>query len=390
MARPRRPLISGHLEQLSTCFRWHVSLAGQRIRETIATTDRRAAEEYCIARYAELRQEARQRRGAPRGLLRVSDLIARFNADRLPQLAPGTQRTYRHSLERFHTFFVELGGDPLVADLGTRDVRDFLAWRRTHRGGRAKQSAAPISARALAKDRATLHTLLDLAVQLEERESNPVTRTETPRADAREPVILSTEEFDRLFASCRDPMLRLYVLALGETGGRCESEVLWLRWEDVDFAGQRMTIVSGRDGHRTKSGRTRVVPMAPRLAEAMREHFAACRLQTYSGERTHWVFHHTRTRRHYKAGQRIASMRRALATAAKTAELPAGFRPHDLRHRRATAWLAMGASITHVQKALGHADVRTTQIYEHLADQHVDALLGLERIGQNARANLTG
>ena len=76
-------------------------------------------------------------------------------------------------------------------------------------------------------------------------------------------------------------MLHLYVLTLGETGARCRSEALRLQWQDVDFAGGFLWIASGREGHRTKSGKGRWVPMTPRLTEAMREHFAAYRLAVY-------------------------------------------------------------------------------------------------------------
>jgi hypothetical protein len=70
-------------------------------------------------------------------------------------------------------------------------------------------------------------------------------------------------------------MLKLFALVLNETGMRCESEALWHRWEEeVSFDATKITVVSGRDGHRTKSGKGRVVPMTPRLAAAMREHFA--------------------------------------------------------------------------------------------------------------------
>lgn len=41
-------------------------------------------------------------------------------------------------------------------------------------------------------------------------------------------------------------MLKIYVLLLGETDGRCDSEVLWLRWEDLDDG--FIEIVSGWEG----------------------------------------------------------------------------------------------------------------------------------------------
>ncbi len=73
-----------------------------------------------------------------------------------------------------------------------------------------------------------------------------------------------------------------------------------------------MTLLSQRDSsredHRTKSGKGRWVPVTPRLRDAMREHFATFRLATYGGERTLWVFHHTRRRRNARPGERIGSL----------------------------------------------------------------------------------
>ena len=43
---------------------------------------------------------------------------------------------------------------------------------------------------------------------------------------------------------------------------RCESEALQLRWEDVDLENGFVQVVSGRDQHRTKSGKSRDVPLS--------------------------------------------------------------------------------------------------------------------------------
>lgn len=112
--------------------------------------------------------------------------------------------------------------------------------------------------------------------------------------------------------------------------------MLHLRWEDVDFEAGFLRITSGRDGHRTKGGKSRWVPMTIRLKEAMREHFARFRFARYGAGQTIWVFHHERSRRRANAGDRIQTLRRSFLAATARAGLPLGLHQHDLRHRRVT------------------------------------------------------
>jgi hypothetical protein len=123
---------------------------------------------------------------------------------------------------------------------------------------------------------------------------------------------------------------------------RCESEALWLQWEDIDLASGFIKIVSGRGGHRTKSGQGRWVPLTGRLRQAFGIHSARYRLRTYVGHRSQWVFHHPYRRRRAHAGERIGSLRRAFGNAVTRARLPVGFTPtrppppphHHLARRR--------------------------------------------------------
>ncbi len=107
----------------------------------------------------------------------------------------------------------------------------------------------------------------------------------------------------------------------------------------------------------------------------MREHFARYRFVAYNGKQTLWVFHHTQTRRHHQAGQRIRSLYHAFKTAAKRAKLPPELVQHDLRHRRITVWMAEGKNPVLVKEAVGHADLRTTMAYTHLAREHLRGLV---------------
>ena len=228
------------------------------------------------------------------------------------------------------------------------------------------------------KDRAVLHRIFDYAVELELVEANPVTPTKRPDTDEREVVILTEDELEALLRECGDgTMLHTYALFLAETGCRCQSEGLWVRWEDVDLVDGFVWLASGRDGHRLKSGKGRWVPLTERLRMALQDHAARHRMRTYGNppERSPWIFHHTVTRRHYRAGERVKSFRRSFTSAAKRAKLSEDFVQHDLRHRRVTTWLAEGQSPAIVQKAMGHSDIRTTLGYAHLVRQDLRQLV---------------
>lgn len=83
-----------------------------------------------------------------------------------------------------------------------------------------------------------------------------MTRVQAPKVDGRDPVILTGDEYERLLAACvQRPMLAMFVLLLGETGARCESEALKLRWEDVDLdAGFLWIAESQRRPHEKRKG----------------------------------------------------------------------------------------------------------------------------------------
>ena len=65
------------------------------------------------------------------------------------------------------------------------------------------------------------------------------------------------------------------------------------------------------------------------------------------------------------------SVQRLVQKYAKLAGVTKKITPHTLRHSFATDLLTGGADIRSVQALLGHSSITTTQVYTHIADQHL-------------------
>jgi site-specific recombinase XerD len=380
---PRTKRYPGSIRQRGETWQVRLYVAGEYHTFTTKGT-RTDAENFATTKAAALEAKAQRQRDGRPDMVRFSALLDDFTTNELPDLSPGTRKSYGDSFKAFRLYFVEQLGDPELDRIRRADVKRFLAWRRTRRisttgeGEERRTTAgegAGVSPHTVGRDLRVLRRVLNYAIDVDLIDANPSARVKAPKADPRTPPILSDDELERLLTAAEpEPMLHLWLLILAETGTRSLSEALTLTWEDVDL--QRGFLhVKSAPGRRTKSGRSRWVPMTSRLRSALQAHAARFRMALYGGRRSPHLFHYTVTSRRAKAGERVRWMRKAFEKAAKAAEMPTGFRPHDLRHRRVTTWLAGGANPVHVKEAVGHADLATTMGYTHLLPEHLRALV---------------
>jgi integrase len=159
------------------------------------------------------------------------------------------------------------------------------------------------------------------------------------------------------------PVIRVVVLTAAMTGLR-QSELLGLRWRDVDWTAQRIRVrnawVRGEHSGEGKSDLStrRSVPMAGRLAREL-DRWSQ---RTLYGADDNLVFAHPQSGRPLDRTKLTRRFKAACGDAGVRA-----VRFHDLRHTFATRLAASGQPMRTIQEFLGHADSKTTQIYAHYA-----------------------
>jgi integrase len=135
------------------------------------------------------------------------------------------------------------------------------------------------------------------------------------------------------------------VLVAMNTGMR-RGELTSLTWSDVHLPGKRLTVRA----ETSKAGKARHLPLNSE-AVAVLERWAKC--TPYDGDR---VFP-------------IESPKKAWAALIDDAKI-SDLRFHDLRHHFASRLVMAGIDLNTVRDLLGHADIKMTLRYAHLAPEH--------------------
>ncbi len=218
------------------------------------------------------------------------------------------------------------------------------------------------------------------------------------------PVVLSQNEVSRLLANMSDESRLMASMMYG--GGLRLMELLRLRVQDIDFDNGYLTVRSGKgDKDRTTLLPTSIQGQLQAHLKHVRKTFEqdvcdghanvwlpGALAKKYPSAAKSWEWQYVfpskvlskdpqtgEVRRHHV---NESGLQKAIRGARQKAGINKRVTSHTLRHSFATHLLESGTNIRVVQKLLGHKDVKTTEIYTHVLQQNLGAVVSpLDMLG---------
>lgn len=170
-----------------------------------------------------------------------------------------------------------------------------------------------------------------------------------PRRVKKTPVVLSQQEVALLINSPSN-LKHKTLLQLTYATGLRRSEVLGIKLAYIDRA-RKVIKVNG------KGNKQREVFMSDELLQLLEKYYKRYRPKTF-------LFESRLVGTPYSA----SSFRNILINAIAKTKINKQVSPHTLRHTFATHMLERGVNLRRLQQLMGHASMKTTSIYLHLAD----------------------
>ena len=245
-------------------------------------------------------------------------------------------------------------------DLGQASAEDVEAYF-------AALGARGLSAATAARRRSAVRQFYRFVLGEGWRADDPSRRVEAPKRGRSLPKVLSREEMDRLIAAAgageaAQGVRLACMIELAYASGLRTSELTGLTLAAL-ARDPAYLIVKG------KGGKERLAPLNETARAAVKAYLAVRPGFLPRGQKANpWLFA-SRGRTGRLTPRRFAQLLDEAAAAAGID--PARVSPHVLRHAFATHLLEGGADLRVVQTLLGHADIATTQIYTHVADDRL-------------------
>lgn len=333
-------------------FYWEIdfSYQGRRFRKSTKTSDLK------LARAIQKDIEARISKGAfnvedvkPKKKIFLKEFIKEFMDYSESRKAYTTVKRDMLVFKGFLAFT----GDMTLDSIDRKLIDQFLQ----ERVKRLKKSTVNIDMRHL-------KAAFNKAVEWGYIQINPVKGLKPIPVPQSAPKFFTEFQFKKILDTIDYPPLKEIVIFAANTGVRV-SELINLEWTDVDF--HNMTArIANKDDFETKTKRERTIPVNESAYSVLsglerKGNYVFCRLDGRKRDK-HFVC-------------------RSFKECLRKAGLGEGYSFHSLRHTFASQLVQKGISVYTVQKLLGHSNIKTTEIYAHLAPEKFHGVVGVLQLG---------
>ncbi len=271
--------------------------------------------------------------------------------------ADNTIAAYRNDLTQFSRNMEERLADPSQAtwvEIGKDAIVGYIL------NLKEREYTSSTVARKVAAIKSFFHYLVAEGII----KADPTATLDSPKVKKRLPKAISREDIGRLLAapakgtsakSQRDHAL----LELLYASGMRVTELVSLDIDDVNPVSGSVRV----RGKKT-SNKERVIPIGDNALQALQVYLDKGRLQLMRGPEERALFLNHR-------GQRLTRQGLWLIIKHYVDEvgIAEDVTPHTLRHSFAAHKLSQGKSLQDIQKLLGHANISTTQVYQHVGQE---------------------
>jgi len=222
---------------------------------------------------------------------------------------------------------------------------------------------AGLGARSRARHLVTIRGFYRFLVEEKVIENNPTRIVDLPKSGLRLPDVLSFEEVKRLIdtpdinkpTGARDTAM----IELLYAAGLRVSELINLKLQDVNLEACFVRVFG-------KGSKERVVPIGLYAKEKIDYYIKSFRPKLLKNVVSPYLFV-------ARAGNPMTRQGfwKLIKNYGQKAGIARKIKPHSLRHSFASHLLEGGADLRSVQIMLGHVDISTTQIYTHVAREHL-------------------
>ena len=269
-----------------------------------------------------------------------------FAQDYLNHCKTNKKKSWQRDENSIQFLEVHFGG-MLLSKITPLDIEDYKTKRIN---GEVKLKPKPGASRSrtdwrvqpatINRELACLKHMFSLAKKWKMADENPVKEVQFFQERQIEMKILTREEIERLIDSASLQLRPILIIALN-TGMR-KGEILRLRWNDIDFENQYISLWE------TKSNRPRKIPMSGLVSLTL----------AAKKKEQEFVFSNPRT------GRPLSDLQTCFKAACRKAAV-GDLRFHDLRHTAATYMVTGGIDLVTVKEILGHATIQMTMRYAH-------------------------